>query len=260
MARPRAIKPIKRTENFINWCNYGEPGVGKSVLAGSSPKALILANDSDEISSPAEWGSNADVWVLSTLEDFVEAYEYMRMEGCQKYEWVWLDNLTLHQDQFMDALMEELVKRKPNRSRWVPDMYEYLVVQNQVATYVRYFKALPVHFGWTAHVMSAEDNTGNDVFLPMIQGKQGEVSQKLCGYMNLVSYMKVVKKGGKEQRKIYFNKRGSFYAKSRFRGLQGEMSDPTVTKVMDAVRSQLPTLGQSDTKTGKTTTKRKKVA
>lgn len=258
MARPKAIKPVKRAENFINWCNYGEPGVGKSVLAGTSPKALILANDSDEISSAAEWGSKADVWVLKDIEDFVQAYEYMRNEGCGSYDWVWLDNLTLHEHQFMDQLMEELVKVKPHRNRWVPDMHEYLQVQNQIASYVRYFKALPVHFGWTAHVMRAEDVSGNDIYLPMIQGKQGEISQKLCGYMNIVSYMKTVKKGGGEVRKIYFSKRGSFYAKSRFKGLQGEMTDPTVEKVMAAISSKLPTLGQGDSKTK--TPKRKKVA
>lgn len=260
MARPRAIQPISRTENFIKIGIHGEPGVGKSVLAGSSPKALILTHDADEMSSPAEWGSNAHVWPVRNLDELSEAEEYLRHEGCKEFEWVWIDNLTLLQEQGMDHVMETLVAAKPHRNRWVPDMHEYLVVQNHLGTMVRNIKALPMHFGWTAHVMSSEDENGKVQYIPMLQGGQGQFSQKMCGYMGVIGYMYVVRKEGKEIRQISFSKRSKFLAKSRFKGLQGVMTDPTIPKMMDAVRSQLPTLGQapSTRTTGKTTTTRRR--
>lgn len=269
MARPKAIQPISRQENFINMILHGEPGVGKSVFAGSSPRALILTHDPDEMSSPAEWGSKADVWPVTNLKDLDDSYEYMRHEGVDDYEWVWIDNGTLLQELCMDRVMEDLVAEKPHRNRWVPDMHEYLVVQNQLSTYIRYFKSLPIHFGVTAHTMRAEDEDGKITYIPMFQGGQGALSQKLCGYMGVVGYMYVVRKreGDKtvESRRINVSKRSKFYAKSRFKGLQGEMTDPTIPKMMDAVRSQLPTLGQrsdqaSTVKTVKTGTKRKRAS
>lgn len=243
MARPRAIQPISRTENFMKLGIHGEPGVGKSVLAGSSPNALILTHDADEMSSPAEWGSNAHVMLVRNFEELDESYEFLRHEGHSEFEWVWIDNLTLLQEQCMDQVMADLVVSKPHRNRWVPDMHEYLVVQNHLGTQIRNIKALPMHFGWTAHVMSSEDENGKVQYIPMLQGGQGQYSQKMCGYMGVIGYMYVVRKEGKEVRQISFSKRSKFLAKSRFKGLQGVMTNPTMPKMMEAVRSQLPTLG-----------------
>lgn len=255
MARPTAIAPIARTEAHIKMLVHGEPGVGKSVLAGSSPKCLILTHDKDEMSSPAEWGSKAHVWHVPDFHEMDEAYEYLRHDGHKEYEWVWWDNLTLWQEQCLDKVMEELVADKPHRNRWVPDMHEYLVVQNQLATYVRNIKALPMHFGITAHTMRSEDEDGKVQYVPMLQGGQGALSQKVCGYMGVVAYMYVVRKEGTEVRKINVSKRTKFLAKSRFKGLQGEMSSPTIPKVMAAVSSSLAAAKPSDTTT--TTTRRR---
>lgn len=244
MARPTAIQPVKQDEYFVNLCVYGEPGCGKSVLAGTSPKALLLLNDGDEASAAAERGSTADKWVIETLEDLEDAYEYVRHEGYKTYSWVWIDNLTLMQEQFMDRVMVDLKAKYPHRNRWVPDMHEYLVVQNQVGTYIRYFKALPINFGWTAHALRSEDADGQVQYTPMVQGGQGALSQKLCGYMNVVAHMSVLRKGGTEERRINVTKRGKFYAKSRWSGLQGTISNPTIPGMIKSIETKFPKLGQ----------------
>lgn len=261
MARPKAIQPVKRVEFFMNMLVHGEPGVGKSVLAGSAPKALILAHNLDETSSAAEFGSSAQVWHVPTHHEMEEAYQYIRHEGVNEFEWICWDNGTLWQEQSLDRVMEDLVTEKPHRNRWVPDMHEYLVVQNQLSTYVRQFQALPIHFLMVCHTMRTEDDDGRIQYVPMIQGGQGQLSQKIAGYMNVVAYMSAVQKKEGETRKIYVNKRSRYLAKSRWKGLQGEMSDPTITKVMDAVRSEFPSLGnppaRGDSKTSSTKRKRK---
>lgn len=247
MARPQAIMPVQRTRNFIKMALYGYPGAGKSVLAGTSPKALILCHDMDEVSSAKEHGSKADAWEINTVEDLEEAYNYVRHDGLDEYEWVWIDNLSLLQDRLMDAVMEALVLAKPHRNRWVPDQPEYLQVQNQISTYVRNFVTLPIHFGWTAHVMEGYDSEAEAKLMPLVQGGQGNLSQKLCGWGNVTAYMYATgtKEGG-ERRRITVGSRSRYYAKSRFRGLQGEMIAPTIPRIEDAVRKYLPTLGQRD--------------
>jgi len=244
MARPKAITPVKQEEYFVNICLHGEPGVGKSVLAASTPKTLLLLNDADESSAAAELGSTAHKWVINTIEDMEQAYEYVRHEGYKEYEWVWIDNLTLLQEQFMDQVMEQLVADKPHRNRWVPDMHEYLVVQNQVGTYIRYFRAIPIHFGWTAHCMRTEDEDGHVLYTPMIQGGQGALSQKLCGYMNVVGHLSAIRnKEGDTERKLTVTKRGKFYAKSRWSGLQGTLTNTDMPAVMKRIQSKFPNLG-----------------
>ena len=97
MAKPEAIRPVSIEKRFVNMIVYGDPGVGKSVFVGTSPRCLILANDDDETSSPAVHGSQADTWVVRDYTDLSEAYDYVRQEGHREYDWVWIDNATLFQ-------------------------------------------------------------------------------------------------------------------------------------------------------------------
>lgn len=239
---------------------YGEPGVGKTVFAGTSPKALILVNDESETMSAAAMGSDADVWPCPTYEDIDEAFEYLRHEGHKTYEWVWIDNLTLLQDQAMDVIMEELVRTKPTRNRWVPDQHEYLVNQNRLSTMVRNFKKLPMNVGFTAHVMKSEDMDGKILYLPMIQGGQGALSQKICGYMNIVGYIATTKKEGKTTRKMYLDKQGKYHAKGRFPGMASVLEDPTVPLLEKAIAATVRPAPAAQRRRRTTATTRRKAS
>lgn len=244
MARPSAIVPVAQDQVYINWLNYGEPGVGKSALLGTSPKCLVLANDNDETSTVARFGRKADKWIVDDYDELERAYEYLRQEGWREYDWMWFDNVTLFQEQGMDQIMEELVAKKPGRNRYVPDQHEYLVNQNHLALMIRNLKSLPMHCGFTAHVFRTEDDDGKVVYLPLIQGGQGALAQKLCGYMNLVTYMHTAVKDGKIERRLLTDKRQKYYAKDRWHSLGGLVVNPTVPKVTEAIRANVPNLGQ----------------
>jgi phage nucleotide-binding protein len=245
-------------DKFHRMLVYGEPGAGKTVFAGTSPKALIITNDGAETMSAAAMGSTADVWVAPTYEDIDEAFEYLRHEGHKTYDWVWIDNMTLLQDQAMDQIMEELVRAKPNRNRWVPDQHEYLVNQNRLSTMVRSFKKLPMNVGFTAHVMKTEDMDGRVLYLPMIQGGQGALSQKICGYMNIVGYIAVVKKDGKNQRTMFMEKQGKYHAKGRFPGMESRLVDPTVPLLEKAIAATVPNAAAAPKRRRSTSTTRRK--
>ena len=228
------IRPIG-DEAFINMAVFGYPGVGKSLFAGTSPKALILANKANETVSMKKAGSKAEMWVCTDITDLTEAYEYVRHEGVRKYDWIWLDNATLFQDQNMDMIMEDLLARKPHRDRYIPDQAEYLRNQNMVSLLIRNLTALPINFGWTAHVMKVLDNEENPVLLPMIQGGRGDLSQKLCGYMNVVMYLDKGEKNP-ENRIGRFQPHEMIYAKDRFGVLGRSMLNPTVPKITKLIK------------------------
>lgn len=244
MARPVAIRPVSSERNFIRWLLYGEPGCGKSALAGTSPRALILASDGEEPLSAARFGSKADMWVCDDCDELEKAYEYVRHGGVKDYDWIWIDNGTLLQEQNMDTIMSE-VTITGKRSPYVPDKPQYLINQNQLGRLIRMFKALPIHFGMTAHVMTAYDRNGDEKIMPMFQGGQGVLSQKFCGYMNIVSFMDVRRlKGGAEERFLLTGKRSNMIAKDRYHSLGSRVVDPNVPAIMEAIRANLPTLGQ----------------
>lgn len=230
------IRPIG-DDAFINMGVFGYPGVGKSQFAGTSPKALILANKANETVSMKHSKSTAQMWVVTDINDLTEAYEYVRHEGIRKFDWIWLDNATLFQDQNMDMIMEDLVAGKPHRDRYIPDKAEYLRNQNMLSLLVRNLTALPINFGFTAHVMSASDSEENRVLLPMIQGGQGALSQKLCGYMNVVMYLDKSEKnpGNRIGR---FQPHDMIYSKDRFGVLGRSMVNPTIPKITQLIKGE----------------------
>jgi hypothetical protein len=236
---------------------HGEPGVGKSVLAGTAPKALILANRPDEVASAAIHKSKADVWVMDSFRDLEDAYEYVRHEGVHEYEWLWIDNGTLLQDQMMDEIMVDLKAAHSHRSRWTPDKPQYGETQTKLGVMVRQFSALPIHFGMTAHTERFERDDDRVEYLPMFQGGNGKFSSKLCGYMNVVGYYSVARKGGKSVRTLYVDKRTKFYAKDRYAITKdGKMVDPTIPKLMEGIAKVLPSLGEKAAPAARRTAKK----
>lgn len=253
--RPEAIIPVGMSDTYLRTLVYGEPGVGKSVLAGTCPKALMLVNDVDEVSSAALHGSTADRWHIRDYNDLTEAIDYLTHGGTEEYEWVWLDNGTLIQEQGMDQIMSDLVLAKPHRNQYIPDKAEYMESQSRFGTAVRLLKNLPINLGITAHAMRTEDDDGKVVYLPMFQGGQGAFSQKICGYMGGVYYMTAVsKKEGGTKRTLYTDKRGKFYAKDRYSALGGKLEDPdfpTIIRKIEEARNKGNPSSKSSTRTNK---------
>ena len=235
MSKPPQIKPLAKA-GHINWLNYGEPGVGKSVLAGTSPNALHLASHPDETVSMRDSGS--DLWIVPDYDELAEACEYVMHEGHKEYDWVWLDNGTLMQEQGLDNIMEDVVAQKPHLNRWIPDRPQYLINQNRYSHLIRMLVQAPVNFGMTAHVMVMTTEDDTDLYVPLLQGGQGIFSQKVCGYMNLVTYMKVAKKEGQSRRVLYTSNTGKIQAKDRFGVLEPRVVDPTVPAIVSAIQGK----------------------
>lgn len=243
--RPAAIIPVADDSPFMKILIHGDPGAGKSVLAGTSPDSLLLLNNPSQAVSAAFQGSTADRWHVQDYNDLTEATDFLLYSNDHSYQWVWLDNGTLFQEQGMDQIMLDLVseagKGKSHRNQYIPDKAEYLENQSRFGTIVReIIQKGQFNFGIVAHSMEAETPDGDMYYLPAFQGGQGLFSTKLCGYMDVVGYMKVRRlKGGATERSLITDKRTAYYARDNFGGaLGGVMKDPTIPKIMEAIAAK----------------------
>jgi phage nucleotide-binding protein len=231
------IQPISSKRAGTKILVYGESGAGKTVLAASSPNALILDADNG-MASAAALGMSCDVWSVKDYRDLDEAYDFRRRSPeAKKYDWLWLDSATLFQELGMDQIMQETVKRSPHRDPYVPDRLEYVRNQNHLSNWVRHMKALPGNFGITALVTRIEDEDGDVMYVPAITGG-GKIPMyaKMCGYMDVVGRLYVTRKKGEEERHrlLQTQEDGKYYAKDRFNVL-GQMRDPSIPTLTDTV-------------------------
>lgn len=245
------IQPLSDRPKFWRSIIYSEPGAGKSTLAASSAevgKTLIANADRPDAHEFArQLGYNPEVVDVKSEKEITELWEWLRHEGHKEYDFFWLDSGTLFQESLMADNMEEVHRQKEHRSIYLPDKPEYMLTQNQLSTWVRRMRSVPMSWGITAHMMSVVDEVDGDVkYMPAFQGGRGALSSKLCGYVGVVGRMYIhsvkVKKEGKtrtvNRRALQVQPSGKFYAKDGFHALGSELEKPTMAQIMELINTR----------------------
>ena len=227
------IKSVQRSKK-VCMCIYGPPGAGKTRLAGSGGKGtLILRPPTDHTDSITS--SLVKEWVIKDWQEMNEVSVYLNQEG-SKWDWVWLDSVSLWQDQGLDDLWNTIIEEKPARERFGLDQGDYGVNMHRTELFIRDMVNLSkerslFNFGITAHPI--EENSPSDdekyIWMPYLQGKQRP--QKLCGYMNIVGYLAVPKKNSRANI-LYARESERFYGKDQFLAFPtGKLANPTMAKI-----------------------------
>lgn len=224
MARPRAIKSLQDTpeQGGRNWLVYGDSGSGKTVLAGTAPRSLMLMCEAAGAESAKMFGSEADQWILDSWKDLQQAYRYFAEgDGCSDYEWVVLDSLTELEDYAWRAVLDD-----HGRQKHQPAKQDYPEVWNKVKDVVDMWNRLDVNVLYTAQAfrLGSEDDEGDDstLLLPLVGStKRGDTAQKICGKVTLVGYLDVrrrdIEDSDEEEsfRRLWIEKTSRMFAKSR---------------------------------------------
>lgn len=230
---PPQIMPLGQgTSQYHRLLIYGEPGTGKTVLLGTAPNSLMLEADRGDVSAAVR-GSAAMKWPVSDWENIYDAFYYLRDGGgCKEFQWVTFDTVTMFQDRGLDAIMEDLVAKKPHRQMWAPDKGEYGQNMNRLLRFIRELVDLPIHVAVTAHIMQDTDHEGEYRFMPAVQGKN--MSAKLCSHFSLIGHMSMQVVENQEVPVFSTRKDGKYYSKDRY-GVIGRMKDPTVPKIVSRI-------------------------
>ena len=243
MARPRSIHAIADAElSTINLLIYGHPGEGKTPLWGTGGERLLLMDSDNGYESAIAAGSKAHRAPATTYNEMEELYDYMKNGGgCDDFDWVVWDSLTLFQDRsMMDDLMEDAHASNENQDRWVPSKRQYFIDHNRIGSLVRQFVALPINFGISCHVMVDTDpSDGQTIWMPAVQGKN--MASKVSGYMNVVALLGTIQPDLKKDPKAKPVKRlltareGKFYARDRFGALGHHVDNPTIPGITERI-------------------------
>jgi len=225
--------PIKKTSSYLNnpYINcviYGQSGVGKTFLASTAPKPLVLAAE-DGLLSLANF--NIDYVEIRSINDLAKVYEELA-KGDHDYQTVYFDSLSEVAEVVLAARKKE--ERDPRRA--YGDMAENLVAV------VRKFKSLPMHVVFIAKQTRIEDElTGKQMFGPAFPGKV--LPANMPYLVDMVFAMRIGKHEGKEYRYLQTFPDIQYEAKDRS-GILSAKERPNLSAIFDKIQANLK--GETD--------------
>lgn len=229
--------PVSETAESINMLLYGEPGSGKTTFAGSGlskgKDTLIIATEHGT-KSAARAGSQAQVLVVDDWDTLVQVVDAVAAEP-DRYDWVVLDSLTKTQDLIWAKILEEATHKSSSRSPYKKELQEYGEAQERLKEIVRKLNASDANIIYTAMSDLGTDEDGNEYRMPAIHGQKGGMSWWVCGEVDVVCYLSVVKSNGKNVRAFQFNKTDNVLAKDRFALYEKNKGNLTLEKYTEDI-------------------------
>ena len=191
---PSNIVSLQDEDEYHNLLVYADSGVGKTVFAGSDDDVLFIAPEDNGTVSAKRFGSTAQKWKIANWLDIQEAYKWLASLETIPFNWVVLDSLTEMQDMCMRHILNEAVEINPGRDPDVPQLQDWQPYFERFKRMVKLYNDLPVNMLYTALQQDEENEDGEKVVLPMLQGKGTQYAKKVASWMTSFGHMRVQRK------------------------------------------------------------------
>ena len=187
MARPRTqpstaaiaqfsegIQSVDKLDPWVKILVYGDNGSGKTRLAASFPKVLII--DVREKGTRSTVGSRAHKREVNTFDEIGLAYWYLK-SGDHPYKSVAIDTVTAMHSAAMDKVMKEAEDRDPAREKSQPSQPIYGRAGKLVGAMLLAFRNLDMHIILVAQERKEknEDNEVTEIVPSLPEGCRGDL-------------------------------------------------------------------------------------
>lgn len=239
---PPELTDLDSYTESINLAVFADPGVGKTVLGGTS-NGLIIATEAGTISAK-RMGSKAKTVRIRDYKQFTAVLNSLRRDGTYggyAPEWIVVDTITELQSMVMAGILADPPDGKP-RNPDTPQIQDYGTVQGRFKRIVHALNDLPINVLYTAHAMRVEDEEGEPLIMPDLTGKWGTsdsttASRWFCGTVHSFGYLKVVKVEDKLIRRWGFRRSGPYLGKDRYGVLAPYVDSPDLLDIEKRIRA-----------------------
>lgn len=250
------VKPPSEAVDWLNILIYGEPGAGKTYLAGTAeddPRTSpVLFLDIEGGVTTIRHRQKIDVPPnVKTIKEVEELYNklYGAIEnGRLPYKTIVIDSLSELTDVDMRSIMHDAYRRNPDKvDKDVPSQREWGKARSHMRTIVRAFRDLPCNVIYTAQVATIQEEGQPTKHLP---GFAGKLRTELPGFMDIVGYLYPDMQGGEITRKLQLQGTRRVVAKDRTDALGDVLENATIPGIWDMIHSNSkPSAGNVNNKT-----------
>lgn len=233
------VQAVTETDDYINMLLYGNPGSGKTVLAGSADavpelRSVLFIDVEGGTMSLRDRFPDIEVVRVTSWNDMQLIYNEL-YEMKHDYKTVVLDSVTEMQKFSMYNIMRELIKEHPDRDPEVPSVREWGKNIEQIRRLVRGFRDLPMHTIITALAATDKDaKTGKMMTRPSLSGK---LAMEIGGFVDIVLYLYTTVADDDIMRLALSAGTDKEIAKDRSDSLPVILQNPDMTKIYEHIFS-----------------------
>lgn len=243
LAGLRIVKAAERPP-FINILIYGNSGMGKTRLAGTSDdvpamrKVLIIDVEGGTLTLTHS-NPQVDIVRVENWRQVQAVYDEL-YAGNHDYSTVVLDSLTEIQKFNMYTIMEDLKSDPKNseRSIDVPSMREWGINLEQMRKFVRAFRDLPINTIFTA--LAKEEKNVRTGLLHKQPSLSGKLAGEVAAFLDIVCYMYVKEIDGEMRRMLLTTSTDEYVAKDRTGKLPLVIQNPTMAEIYNYIETSTP--------------------
>jgi phage nucleotide-binding protein len=234
------VKPPDQVIPYLNMLVYGEPGAGKTYLAGtaqdSEATSPMLFLDVEGGVVTLRKRKDIDVIRVRTMDEVEQIHNKLFLAKPEDvyYKSVCIDSLSELQKLDMRTVMQQAYAKNPDKvDLEVPSQREWGKSRERMTRIIRAYKDLPLHFIATA-ILGSEINEDSNVttYYPMFPGKlRGEVP----GYFDVVGYLSSVQNSEGIERQLQVAKTRRVVAKDRTSALGELVKNPTIPQMWELI-------------------------
>ena len=234
------ITPVTASEmkRYLNIMVYGDPGVGKTVLAGSAQEVeemspvLFLDCEGGTLSLSKTY-PEVDVITVSDWDTLQSIYNDL-FEKDVPYKTVVLDSLTEIQQLSMDHIMSAVQAKKPDQE--APRIQDWGTQNRNMKTMVTAFRDLEMHVVFNSLPKTEKDKTVGSIRIrPSLSGNTLPV--EVPGFMDILLYMNIRIVEGIPTRVLNSKFTSNTISKDRTGSLPDVIMNPSMKDIYEAWKS-----------------------
>lgn len=237
------VQPPSKSVEWMNLLVYGEPGAGKTYLAGTAEDSPltspVLFLDVEGGLATIRNRSGIDVAPpIRSMKELENTYNKMYSsikDGKMYYKTVVVDSLTELADVDMKVIMKAAYSANPDKVDIdVPSPREWGKARNHIRTIVRAFRDLPCNVIFTAQLFTFQEEGQPSKHMP---GFSGKLRTEIPGFMDIVGYLHPKNDGGVITRKLQIQGTSRVVAKDRTASLGEVIDNATIPMMFDLIHN-----------------------